>query len=856
MYEEIDKMQYTPMMRQYLEIKEQYKDTLVFFRLGDFYEMFFNDAILASKELEIVLTGRDAGTSERVPMCGVPFHSVDSYIDKLTEKGYKIAIVEQVENPKEAQGIVRREVIRIVTPGTILSGANFDEKSNVFIGSISAEKDKYIFCYADLSTGEIHLMNIPLNEDLLQNEIIKLNIRELVVDNNFNYIYLPYLKNSLSITISQETNDNPIAYLKSLSEGLDKSEEKTFYRLLNYLIKTQKRTLLHLQKVNKISSANFLKIDFSSRRNLELLETLRFQNKKNTLLNILDKCQTAMGSRYLKQSIMFPLVSIEEINQRFDVIDILKNNFIETSEIRDMLSLIYDLERISGKIAYESANPRDLLQLKKSLNVIPKIITLINKLKIKKFSKLDNYQNTIIKISDLLNSSISEDAPFSLKDGNIIKSNYNLELDELKKINSESKEYLVSLENKERLKTGIKNLKLGYNRVFGYYIEISKGNAINVKQEFGYIRKQTLSNAERYITEELKEKEALILRAEEKTLELEYKIFCDIRNECKLYINDFQNIAKIISEIDMLQSFTKVSNENNYVRPSLNNDNFIEIKDSRHPVIEIFLTDEKFNSNDLTMNPNDSILLITGPNMSGKSTFMRQIALISIMAQIGCFVSAKKANIPVFDQIFTRIGAADDIVGGQSTFMVEMNEVNNALKYATINSLILFDEIGRGTATYDGMALAQAIIEFIHEKIKCKTLFSTHYHEITVLENDLENLKNVHVSVREEKGEIIFIHKVLKGPADKSYGINVAKIAKLPIEVTLRANDLLNKLEDNTIFKHKKFSIKNYQQPLIFDSTTEIESEVLNEIKNIDLNKVNPIDALNKLSDLQKKIRK
>ncbi|MDD3382195.1 MAG: DNA mismatch repair protein MutS [Bacilli bacterium] len=856
MYEEIDKMQYTPMMRQYLEIKEQYKDTLVFFRLGDFYEMFFNDAILASKELEIVLTGRDAGTSERVPMCGVPFHSVDSYIDKLTEKGYKIAIVEQVENPKEAQGIVRREVIRIVTPGTILSGANFDEKSNVFIGSISAEKDKYIFCYADLSTGEIHLMNIPLNEDLLQNEIIKLNIRELVVDNNFNYIYLPYLKNSLSITISQETNDNPIAYLKSLSEGLDKSEEKTFYRLLNYLIKTQKRTLLHLQKVNKISSANFLKIDFSSRRNLELLETLRFQNKKNTLLNILDKCQTAMGSRYLKQSIMFPLVSIEEINQRFDVIDILKNNFIETSEIRDMLSLIYDLERISGKIAYESANPRDLLQLKKSLNVIPKIITLINKLKIKKFSRLDNYQNTIIKISDLLNSSISEDAPFSLKDGNIIKSNYNLELDELKKINSESKEYLVSLENKERLKTGIKNLKLGYNRVFGYYIEISKGNAINVKQEFGYIRKQTLSNAERYITEELKEKEALILRAEEKTLELEYKIFCDIRNECKLYINDFQNIAKIISEIDMLQSFTKVSNENNYVRPSLNNDNFIEIKDSRHPVIEIFLTDEKFNSNDLTMNPNDSILLITGPNMSGKSTFMRQIALISIMAQIGCFVSAKKANIPVFDQIFTRIGAADDIVGGQSTFMVEMNEVNNALKYATINSLILFDEIGRGTATYDGMALAQAIIEFIHEKIKCKTLFSTHYHEITVLENDLENLKNVHVSVREEKGEIIFIHKVLKGPADKSYGINVAKIAKLPIEVTLRANDLLNKLEDNTIFKHKKFSIKNYQQPLIFDSTTEIESEVLNEIKNIDLNKVNPIDALNKLSDLQKKIRK
>ncbi|MGI6709947.1 MAG: DNA mismatch repair protein MutS [Bacilli bacterium] len=856
MYEKIDKMQYTPMMRQYLEIKEQYKDTLIFFRLGDFYEMFFNDAILASKELEIVLTGRDAGASERVPMCGVPYHSVDSYIDKLTEKGYKIAIVEQVENPKEAVGIVKREVVRIITPGTVMSGANFDEKSNVFIASISIEKEKYILCYADLSTGETHLMNLPLNEELLQTEIIKLNIKELVVSEDFNYIYLPYLKNMLAITISYETNDSIIDYLKNLSEGLDKDEEKTFYRLLNYLIKTQKRVLLHLQKVNKISSANFLKIDFSSRRNLELLETLRFQNKKNTLLTVLDKCQTAMGSRYLKQSIMFPLVSIDEINQRYDVIDIFKKNFIETLEIRDLLSSIYDLERISGKIAYESANPRDLIQLKKSLEVLPKIIQLINKLKIRKFSKINNYQNTVSTIYNLLNTSISEDAPISLKDGNIIKSGFNPELDELKKISFESKEYLVTLENKERQKTGIKNLKVGYNRVFGYYIEISKGNAQNVKKEFGYIRKQTLSNAERYITEELKEKESMILRAEEKMLELEYKVFSNVRNQCKLYINDFQNLSKIVSEIDMMQSFTKVSNENNYTRPSLNTDNVIDIKEGRHPVIEKFLTEAKFKPNDLIMNQNDSILLITGPNMSGKSTYMRQIALISIMAQIGCFVSAKKANIPIFDQIFTRIGAADDIVGGQSTFMVEMSEVNNALKYATQNSLILFDEIGRGTATYDGIALAQAIIEFIHEKIKCKTLFSTHYHEITVLENDLENLKNVHVSIHEEKGEIIFVHKVLDGPADKSYGINVAKLAKLPIEVTLRANDLLNKLEDTTSFNHKKFSIKNYQQPLIYDSTTEIESEILNEIKTLDLNHINPLDALNKLSELQKKIRK
>lgn len=854
MYENIDKMQYTPMMRQYLDIKEQYKDTIVFFRLGDFYEMFFNDAIVASHELEIVLTGKDAGAKERVPMCGIPYHAVTGYLDKLTERGYKVAIVEQTEDPALAKGIVTREVVKIVTPGTITDGNIVDEKDNNYLVSISYDKTRYILSYSDLTTGENYLTNLPLIDDILYAEILKLKTREIVIGSDFNQNILKPLLSMNTITISVEDETNSISYLSSLTESLDKIEEKNFLRLLNYIIRTQKRNLVHMQKVERYDINGFLKIDFASRRNLELLETLRFQNKKNTLINILDKCVTAMGSRFLKKTITFPLIDKEKLECRYDIIDKMRKSFIETDELRKLLEDVYDLERIVGKISYESANPKDLLQLHKSLGRLPKIRELVKKIKIDDYFDFNSGFEEYTEVFNLIDKSISLDAPFSAKDGGIIKDGYNQQLDEYRNINSNSKDYLLKLETTEREKTGIKNLKVGYNRVFGYYIEVSKGNCELVKDEFGYIRKQTLSNAERFITQELKEKEAMILRAEEKTLELEYNLFCEIRNTCKKYVVLLQKLSKIISELDMLQSFTKVSNENNYVRPKLNNSNILEIKNGRHPVIEKY--NDSFIPNDTIMGENSSVLLITGPNMSGKSTYMRQVALIAIMAQLGCFVSASSANLPIFDAIFTRIGAADDIVSGQSTFMVEMNEVNNALTYATKNSLIIFDEIGRGTATYDGMALAQAILEYVHENIKCKTLFSTHYHELTALEKDFENLKNVHVAAEDVNGEIVFMHKVEKGAIDKSYGINVAKLANIPLDIILRSQDLLNKLEDNQNYDHQKLSIKNYQTPMLFDSKSEKEVIAIDKIRNADINSMSPIEALNLLDELKRLLRK
>jgi len=854
MYEKIDKMNYTPMMRQYLEIKEQHLDTLVFFRLGDFYEMFFNDAIVASKELEIVLTARDAGAKERVPMCGVPYHSVNSYLDKLTEKGYKIAIVEQTESPTEGKGIVNREVVRIITPGTVVEGNNLDEKDNNFIVSLSADKDRFILSYSDLSTGENYLTNIPYSEDLLNAEIFKLKTREIVIGDDFNINLINPLKNLLSITFSVENNVNQVSYLKGLTEDIDKVEEKNFLRLLNYIIRTQKRTLVHMQKVIKYDSDGYLKIDFSSRRNLELLETLRFQNKRNSLLSVLDKCVTAMGSRFLKKQLIFPMIDIVKIEKRYNIIDSFKKQFLEANELRDKLQSVYDLERIVGRISYENANPKDLLQLKKSLSVIPRIKKLIEKLKIDDYFNLSEDFDKYNLLYDLINKAISEDAPFVIKEGNVIKEGFNKDLDELRNLNSDNKSYLLSLEQREREKTGIKNLKVGFNRVFGYYIEVSKGNSSLVKDEFGYVRKQTLSNSERYITQELKEKETLILRAEEKSLEVEYELFIIVRNNCKEYSSVLQKLSKILSEMDMILAFQKIAKENNYKRPSLNTDNILEIKGSRHPVME--KVTDTFISNDIKMSETDSVLLITGPNMSGKSTYMRQIALIAIMAQIGSFVSATTANLPLFDAIFTRIGAADDIVSGQSTFMVEMSEVNNALKQATKNSLIIFDEIGRGTATYDGMAIAQAIIEYIHESIKCKTLFSTHYHELTSLENDLASLKNVHVSAEEVHGEVVFMHKVLKGSVDKSYGINVAKLANIPLDVIIRAEDILKKLEDHQKIDSSLLSIKNYNAPLLYDSKSEKEVLVLEKVKELDLYSISPIEAMNKLDELQKLLKK
>ena len=856
MYENIDKMQYTPMIRQFLTIKEKYQDMLVFFRLGDFYELFFNDAIIASKELEIVLTGKDAGAKERVPMCGVPHHSVNSYLDKLTEKGYKVAIVEQMEDPSQAKGIVTRDVVKIVTPGTITDGINLDEKDYNFITTVSRDKDRYILAYCDLTTGENYLTDLPIADDLLHAELLKLKTKEVVVASNFNQnIFLP-LKAIIPITISIEDNIDPIDYMESLSNELDKNEKIAFNRLLNYVVNTQKKVLVHMQKVNKYNIKGFMRIDLSSRRNLELLETLRFQNKKNTLVSTLDKCVTAMGSRLLKKNIIFPLIDKDQLNKRYDIIKKMNDSFLETNDLRKELEVVYDLERIVGKVSYESANPKDLLQLRKSLSVLPNIINLSNKIKINEFFKLDYNFDDFKKLYQLLDNAISLDAPFSAKDSGVIKKGYNQELDELNEINLNGKDFLLTIEAKERERTGIKLLKVGYNRVFGYYLEVPKGSIPLVKDEFGFVRKQTLSTGERYITQELKEKESLILRAEEKARELEYQLFVSVRNQCKQYSEMLQKLAKQIALVDMMQSFARVSNENHYVRPILNDEGIIDIKMGRHPVIEINkIGDDLFIPNDLKMNQDDSILLITGPNMSGKSTFMRQTALIAIMAQIGCYVPAAAAKLPIFDAIYTRIGAADDIVSGQSTFMVEMSEVNNALHNATKNSLILFDEIGRGTATYDGMALAQAIIEYIHQNIQCKTLFSTHYHELTVLEDDLEGLQNVHVSAEEVNGEIVFMHKVVKGSVNRSYGVNVAKLANIPLDVILRAEDILHKLEANQTGDKASLSIKNYQAPLLYDSKTEKEVLVLNKIKEANLYNMSPLEVMNLLDELQKSLK-
>ena len=848
--ENIDKLNYSPMIRQYLEVKENYPDTLLFYRVGDFYELFFNDAIVASNVLEIVLTGKDAGVDERVPMCGVPFHAAETYVDILTKNGYKVAIVEQVEDPALAKGLVKREVVRIITPGTTIDEGALDSTENNYIASVSYEKTRFIIATLDMSTGEANMTSLPTDYNLMFAELLKFNVKEIVLNSKFNRQIFDPLTGVTNIILSIEDSEEVGINAKTLVNGLDDEETRCYARLLNYLTRTQMRTLIHLQKVNKYDSKNYLRIDLSSRRNLELLETLRFQTKQNTLLSVLNKCSTAMGTRCLKRNLSFPLIDKNEIVKRFDTIDAMKKAFIETQELRHSLQDVYDLERIIGRISYENANPKDLLQLKRSLGTVPKIIDLLKKIKIDNNYDLVTDYDKYSYVYSLIDASISDDAPFSLKEGGVIKAGYNERLDEFRNINQNVKEFLVNLEAEERARTGIKQLKVGYNKVFGYYIEVSKLNSELIKDEYGYIRKQTLANAERYITQELKEKESMILRAEEESLKLEKELFGLVRNDIKNYTAPLQKLAKVIALLDMMQAFTKVANENHYVRPQIS-DGDLEIIDGRHPVVEV---NSKFVSND-TLLRDGEILLITGPNMSGKSTYMRQVALIAIMTQIGSFVPAKSAKMPIFDSIFTRIGAADDIVSGQSTFMVEMSEVNNALKLASHNSLIIFDEIGRGTATFDGMALAQAILEYIHSFIKAKTLFSTHYHELTVLDEYLENLRNIHVSALEENGDVKFLHKVENGPVDKSYGVNVAKLAHLPSEVIIRANDLLFKLEAQNKVDKENISPLNYRQPLIFDSKTDQEKYVLNDLEFLDINELSPLDALNKLNEYQKKIK-
>lgn len=857
MYEQIDKTKYTPMMRQYLEIKEQYPDTLVFFRLGDFYEMFFNDALTASRELEIILTGRDAGTNnDRVPMCGVPFHAVDTYIEKLSEKGYKVAIVEQLEQPG-VNKIVKRDVTRVITPGTNIDEGYLSEKTNNFIGCVDKIVNGFCLCYTDLSTGESFVTQINGNETVLIEEINKLKIKEVVTNSSFSQSITDKLSKLYGVVVSTETAPKIDEYLNPLLSSVDALYKPTCELLLSYIIKTQKRVLVHLQAFKYYSFKEYLRLDYNAIRNLELVESLKGNRFKNNLFSILDKCHTAMGSRFLKKSILFPLVDIYKINERLDFIEEMQNNYLTAEDIKSQLLDVYDLERIIGRISFGTSNPKDLLQLKRSIKTLPEIKKLLGKVKGKISKQKAEKITTYNELYDLLDKGINEDAPFTLKDGGVIKPGFSEELDKIRDIASTNKEFLTNLEIRERERTKIKNLKVGYNRVFGYFIEVSKSNIGLVKDEYGYIRKQTTSNSERYITEELKEREALILRSSETCLKLEYDLFNQLRNKCKEHSASLQETSKLIAELDMLLAFAMVSKANNYTRPTFSLYDEFDIKAGRHPVIES-VSDKDFIPNDLTLYNNERVLLITGPNMAGKSTYMRQNALIVIMAQMGCFIPATKATLPIFDQIFTRIGSSDDISSGESTFMTEMLEVNEALQNATMRSLIILDEVGRGTATFDGMALAQAIIEYLHDEIGAKTFFSTHYHELTELDKSLPFLRNVHVDakvqVKDNTEKLVFLHKVIPGPSDQSYGINVASLAKIPQKVTLRAEDILSKLTQKEHYDTELLSKNNYQEPVIIKEEIESYPEVIEQLKTADIDNMRPIDALMFLNDLKKKM--
>ena len=842
---DVDINKVTPMMRQYLEIKNKNEDIILFFRLGDFYEMFFEDAITVSRELELTLTGKNAGLDERIPMCGIPHHAANIYIEKLVVRGYKIGICEQLEDPRTTKGIVKRDIIQIISKGTLIDGDALNEKENNYIGNIVDFNHAYGVSYADISTGEITVFLSEHNISKVVSEIVSLGIKEVIVTSKVDKNIYNMLKNQFKITVSTSDEIDTIGeYEYIYSEIGDARYIETIKHLLTYINNTQKRSLSHFQKAIIREQKAYLKMDVHTKRNLELTETLRLKQRNYSLIWLLDKTKTAMGSRRLKNFIENPLIDPVEINKRYDMVETLLNEFIKKEELQNDLFEVYDLERLSGRIAFGNANARDLIQLKNSLKVLPHMKELLESI---------HYYQTIETLDDLYNlleQSIYENPPVSVKEGYLIKEGYNAELDELKSLRKGGKDFVAQFEATEREKTGIKNLKVGYNRVFGYYIEVSKGQTNLVKEEYGYERKQTLSNCERYISPVLKEKEALILNAEERIIDLEYELFTGIREQIKEYIPRLQEVAKVISEIDVLQSFATVTEENNYVRPTITEERTLKIIEDRHPVVEKVIQEE-FVPNDIKMDAGTDILLITGPNMAGKSTYMRQVAITVIMAQMGCFVPAKEAVLPIFDHIFTRIGASDDLVSGESTFMVEMMEANYAISNATDKSLILFDELGRGTATFDGMALAQAIIEYIHHKIKAKTFFSTHYHELTDLEQTLTGVKNIHVSALEENGNIIFLHKIKEGSVDKSYGIHVAKLANMPDALIKRANEILEVYEN----KEFKRDIK-IQEALPLDALMNQEpSKLEQKIEELNPLEMTPMDALNTLFELKEIIK-
>lgn len=838
----MSKAKYSPMIRQYLEIKEAYPDTLILFRLGDFYELFFEDAKIASKELELVLTGKDAGVEERVPMCGVPYHAVNSYIERLIKGGHKVGVVEQVEDPKLAKGLVKRDVVQIITPGTIID-VGLVENQNNYILCVEKHENFFIVAYCDVSTGELGVLNLENDRGLLLNEIDTFEAKEIVVPVGFDTSVFP--ENHRFLISYHPDVEQTLEYESVISNIKDIRQISCLIRLIDYLVTTQKRTIDYLRKAKVTLTNQFLKMDQYTRLNLELVRTIRSEDRYGSLVWVLDKTKTAMGARMLKNYLARPLASQAAIDERLDVVEAFVNDFVARREITPLLDEIYDLPRLIGRIGYGNANGRDMVQLSRSLKAVPGIKDALNNTRNPKLMDYASKLNPLSEIVDLIEKSIVDNPPFIIREGGMIRRGFNKDLDELYDLSRGGKEWISNFEIQEKERTGIKGLKVGYNKVFGFYIEISKSFLPLVKDEFGYIRKQTLTTGERYITQELKEKEDMILNAEDKIIKLEYEIFQAIRNEVKKYTEDIQELADLLAQIDVLHSFADVSVANSYVRPTFNKDHRVDIKEGRHPVLEK-VSNEAYVPNDLGMGAEDFLHLITGPNMGGKSTYMRQIALTIIMAQIGCFVAASSAELPVYDQIFTRIGASDDLSSGQSTFMVEMLEANNAIQNATENSLIIFDEIGRGTSTFDGMALAQAIIEYIATNVRACTLFSTHYHELTNLEGRLAGVKNYHVTVYEENEKVTFLYKVEPGAANKSYGINVARLAHLPETLLNRAQDILTYLEDKkTLATPGEYIIKEVYK----------ESDVEKRLKEINPLSISPMDALNILYELSKKVK-
>lgn len=851
------------MMVQYQKIKDQYPDAFLFYRLGDFYEMFNEDAIKGSQILELTLTNRSRNADNPVPMCGVPHKAAQNYIDILVDQGYKVALCEQMEDPRLAKGMVKREVIQLVTPGTQVDVGSENAKSNNYLTSVvyDADSNEFAFAYADLSTGELKVAKLTTQAEFV-NELVSLQTKEIVVEKDLPATLIDTVK-KLGILISNQSDLPVNASVSYLSQDVDDALMKQVLKLLlDYIQATQKRSLQHLKRAVVYEPSDFLELDHNSQYNLELIRNIRTGKKSGTLLWLLDQTKTAMGGRKLKQWIERPLVNRNMINQRHDAVGVLLDHYFERNQLQDELIKVYDLERLAGRIAFGSVNGRDLIQLKTSLEQVPKIKYILEQIADKSFDEMLKNLVPLDDIVEEIDSAIVEEPPIFVTDGGVIKDGYNQQLDQYRDATNNGQKWLAELEAKERQVTGINNLKVGFNHVFGYYIEVTKVNLDKIPAN-RYQRKQTLANAERFSTPELKEKEALILEAQEQSKTLEYKLFVKIRDDIKQSIKRIQDLADAVAAIDVLQSFAAVSEEYRFVRPTLTNKHIVDITDGRHPVVEKVLGHQQYVPNDVNLAEDTSILLITGPNMSGKSTYMRQMALCVIMNQMGCFVPAKKAKLPVFDKIFTRIGAADDLISGQSTFMVEMKEANDAIENATPNSLILFDEIGRGTATYDGMALAQAIIEYVHNNIGAKTLFSTHYHELTALDESLNRLRNVHVGATESNGELVFLHKIQPGPADKSYGIHVAKLAGLPNGLLHRANDILTQLEQQAADDHQtaQTSQETPERPAELQTSLfpleqidDKQAEVVSQLKKLDLMSKTPMQIMNQVYKWQQKI--